>query len=312
MKDVLLIVGNGFSIDLYKKYTKKLNPSAPLSWEFKINQNPTPISWQDAFPKLNKFSNENLIKFKNDNFELFRKARLTGDEDLEVEARHFLSLAYTHHDQSIYVPRVWQWSRFIKKIYRRIHTAISFNYDTTLEQILYRGTSIICDEKIMIHGYHDELITVFKPHGCRRMDVDPRDVVMDGGVKYPINIQINRNDMRYALLPHELQLSPRKQSFCILPYENNIFQKHQWQNGIWELLKEKNSKIKHCVVIGHSYGDVDRPEIDAIINSLPGNATVHVCDPSPSNELIRFLDAKNMNYKLYTNRDKTPDAIDFI
>ncbi|OEZ81008.1 hypothetical protein JAB6_40430 [Janthinobacterium sp. HH104] len=302
MKNTLIIVGNGLSVDLCRKIFSTLNPSTPLSWNFIINQPPNGIKWQDAFPRLSSYAKENLLKIKND-FELFKTIRETQPAEYRTEARHFLALAYTHFDNEIFIPRIWKWNKFIKNNLDKIFQVISFNYDTVVERTIidnlrYHNQKV---KGFLLNSYgeDDRYLSVFKPHGCRMMEMHPNAIHTDFEITYPIKILLQENNVPLYILPRTQQLQPRKESFCILPFEENIFQEYQWQNDIWKTMINKYQNIEHCVIIGHSYAEVDRPEIDTIINSLPINAKIHICNPYPPLELELNLKKIGKNYAIY-------------
>ncbi|MYM21941.1 hypothetical protein GTP46_04660 [Duganella sp. FT135W] len=286
MNDVLLIVGNGLSIDLcrYGNFYAGINTSKPLNWNFNIKQESGDLKWQDAFPQFHAYVTKNLDSFSGDNFLLFREIIENGDVRLRVEARHFLALAFAHLDQQLIIWPKWKWFVFINENIQRISGAVSFNYDSTLEKAIYNtGIPLLC-----INGFHDKYLSIFKPHGCNRFDMGDNTIV--AGYGYPIRVLQEKNDTHsYKEVPADRTMHPRREAYTVLPHERNIFQDFSWQSHMWEEIKHRYAATKHCVVIGHSYGVVDRPEIDQIISALPLDAVVHYCNPGPCAELEAFV-----------------------
>lgn len=311
MRDILLIIGNGLSIDLYKSYFEKLNPSKPMDWDFHIDQDDKKISWQEAFPRFHMYFKENIVRLDGDYFKIFSEIKLRGDFKTQIEARHFLALAYTHHARATYIPRIWKWSKFIRSINPKIHTAISFNYDSCIEYVIGGGGGRKNhSQRIVLNSYEKNAICIFKPHGCRTMDMDPRAINL-GKMRYPLNNFAGDNDAPFIILDHERQNCARTQSYCILPYERNLYEDHQWQDKIWLNMKENHKEIKNCIIIGHSYGEVDRPEINRIVCSLPHEAKIHICDPLPSVDLEKYLQDQKRTYIIYRGKKETPPLLHF-
>jgi hypothetical protein len=292
MRDVLLVVGNGISIDLRCEFPQfhALNSSAPWEWDFMILQGANGIHWRDAFPEFSAYCDKNLESIKGDKFEIFRNIRLSGNTLLRLEARHFLALAFAFYDTQVNPPRSWKWSQLIEKFRGRIFELVSFNYDTNVERALLHSHSLYA-----LNGVHPEHPSVFKPHGCNQIEGAENGIVLqdENGnphFGYPLRALLEGNDFNsFQRLTYSRTMMPRKESYCILPHEENVFSHFQMQSALWEGIAERYSNVRRCLIIGHSYGAADKPEIDRIINSLPLEAVVHVCNPYPSAELIQFV-----------------------
>ncbi|MBW3496991.1 hypothetical protein [Janthinobacterium sp. NKUCC08_JDC] len=311
MKDILLIIGNGLAMDFHVTFKTPLHPSKPLTWDFSIEQEKNKISWQEAFPIFFRYVSDNLGRLNNDNFKLFEEIKLKKDCNLEVEARHFLALAYTYQDHSKNSPlawRKWRWSKFIRKEYHRINNVISFNYDTTIEELIHNkgGSLIPSNGHYRLNGYAEDVITIFKPHGCRTLDIADNIIKIGDMKKYPMSLFFLHTNAHEKQLSKDDQKRARVSSLCILPYEENLYQDFRTQSHMWENLKDRNTTIKYCVIIGHSYGDADKKEIDTILESLPKNAIAHVCDPNPNMALIEKLNILGIKNFTHTDKINTP------
>jgi len=282
-KDILLVVGNGISISIHKNYpiANQLNPSNPLSWNFKIEQNPS-IAWQDAFPKLNSYINK---MGKVDDFEIFRNIHSEeNDFELEVESRHFLALAYAYYSINTCVPHSWEWVKFLKKHSKSLLSVISFNYDLIAENALIKA-----GQNWNYGGYLESHIPILKPHGSCQLEVHPMAISM-GPQKYPLNNWLNLNDTPAYYLKREDYMKPRKEGLCILPHESNKYIEFQWQEAFWDNAAEKADIIEKCIIVGLSYHPVDRLEINRIIDLLKSDAVIHLCNPSHDPDLISYIE----------------------
>lgn len=293
-KNILLVVGNGITISLHKKYSiaNQLNPSNPLSWEFKIDQ-VSSITWQDAFPILNSYIGKNIANLNND-FEIFRNIHSKEmDGKLEIESRHFLALAYAYYSINTCVPNSWEWVKFLKKHSPSLLSIISFNYDLIAEKALIKA-----NQNIIYGEYKNGFIPVFKPHGSCNLESHPSFISMPDP-QYPLNIWMNCNNVPQYYLTPENYMKPRKEGYCILPHENNKYIDFQWQTPFWNGTKEKADVIEHCIIIGLSYHPADRLEINRIIELLNSDTVIHLCNPSHHPDLIKFIEISGKKLKLH-------------
>ncbi|MBA5603992.1 hypothetical protein H3H36_01265 [Duganella sp. FT3S] len=302
MGNLALIVGNGLSIDLRyeKKYFWKFNPSKPLSWDFYINQKSGKISWKEAFPKFFDYYQSNKEEADRDNFLLFRDIGKHDDYQLRIEARHFLALAFSYYDNHVFPSRFWKWPRFIQQYAPRISDIISFNYDTIVERAL---SMVVLG--YVLHSAHNHLPSVFKPHGCSRMDGTSKGILIEDEhgnphLGYPLKCWRESNDFdEFDYLEYSETMVPRRESYCVLPHERNIFKHFQTQKPIWNQMHSRLGAVQHCLIIGHSYGEVDRPEIDQILDLLPENTTIHICNPFPPVDLIEKVKSTAREYSVH-------------
>lgn len=312
MKDTLIVSGNGLSVDLCKFSYLKFNTSKPLSWNFSINQQGGPIPWEDAFPEMYDLYKNEIEENEKDNFIFFKKVREIGSDKVRYQSRLFLAFAYTYFCLSIRTVRIplnWKWSRFIRRNIERIDCLISFNYDDILERLISGKGREEQINRAKISLYHKEgYIKLFKPHGCHTMGFPPGIIDFDIEHKYPSDSVFLENNVACVQIPRHLLMRPRRESFCILPHENNVFDEFQWQRKVWQGMGESHSKIRHCLIVGHSYGHVDRPEINKIISTLPKSAIVHICNPYPDVDLIK--NSSDNGNRVIIHKDLAPYELD--
>ena len=136
MKDIVVVVGNGFSIDLCKTYFPEINTSRPLDRNYIIEQNPA-IMARAAFPLVFQAWGNFQLK-SSDQFDFFRDIKSRNLMEIEVEARHLLAMCYSDISRRLHAPAQWRWTNFFRSIAHRLRAAISFNYDRVLEGIFSR------------------------------------------------------------------------------------------------------------------------------------------------------------------------------
>ncbi len=256
-----------------------------------------------AFPQLFSAWEEFSANGGNDQFEFFREIKRksitinnTNAFQTEVEARHFLALAYSDVSLKIKPHPSWDWARFLKEEGARLKLAISFNYDRILENSLS-----LANIQFSRNSVESGKVVLFKPHGSCEMDCNPSCISMPN-LGYPLQNWLNANDYAAHYLSSELMMQPRQEAFAILPHEENLYRDFQWQNGIWKHLVEHLAGVKHCLLVGHSYGPADRSEINQIIESLPKGTTIYHCNKSdPNTDLLKAAESRGRRLLHFEN-----------
>lgn len=292
MKDMALVVGNGLSISLCQSLRSSINTSLPLDLNFVVRQK-TPTFAKGAFPQLFEAWKGFSAQGKTDHFDFFRliKRESAASTDLgaefqtEVEARHFLALAYSHVSLQLKPTSSWDWARFFKEEAKRLKIAISFNYDRILENSLS-----LANIQFATNSVESGKTILFKPHGSCEMDCNPQAISVPN-LGYPLMNWLNRNNYEAFYLGSSNLMQPRQEAFTILPHEKNLYQEFQWQKGIWKNLAAHLAGVKHCLLVGHSYGEADQSEINRIIENLPAGATIYHCNRRRASEdLLRKVE----------------------
>lgn len=273
MKDIVVVVGNGFSIDLCKNYFPEIDTATPLNRNYIIDQNPA-IMARAAFPRV--FQAWEDFRFNGGGqFDFFREIKCRGEMELEVEARHLLAMCYSDISRRLYIPVRWKWAQFFKSIAHRLRAAISFNYDRVLEGV-FSSVGVQYSQNELVSN----CIPLLKPHGSCNMDCHPM-AISGLSAEYPLLNFLNSNDYQQFLVDARRLMQPRLEAFCILPHEENLYKEFQWQGGIWSSMRSNFGPVEHCILIGHSYGPADQPEIDEIVSKLACGAVLHLCNPYP-------------------------------
>lgn len=281
MGKICMLVGNGFTIDFSEKIG--LNPSKPLS-HFNHNR----ISYQHFLPKLPAIKDELLpLAEKQDNDytaieEFMGSPAYNWDRDCQL--RRFLSLSYAclqmqleHHNIS-----QWYWTDWFRENHQDIGMFVSFNYDLLLEKTLtvagvsyYRTGSTESKKGIPI----------VKPHGSIDFDIDS---------SYPSNERWEettalRDKGEVQTVPKSQWLQPRFEADIIPPHKENYQRSLRWvQEGIYTF-KEHAHDFRTFIIVGHSYNDADKQEIDQYLENLRPATNVYVIDPEPNEALLRKI-----------------------
>lgn len=312
--DIALIIGNGFSIGFNKfhKMSKYDDTQNPTKWP--VMEKGSKNLLIDALPRMKQFFSQWP---ELDDFDIFKKAvgiydstkpgtlyfdRVKGVEKDEVlltedflkdiiplECRHFLCLAFSAYslDTKIKMQKAWPWYAWLRAHRSRISTICSYNYDLIIEQALQRmGRSYFNESGVFKFG----AIPLYKPHGSCQYE----SIGISMPVAYPLNSYINDFDSQIKELREDQYLMPRIVPFCVIPNQLNIYSHFGAMTIQEKIFNKKLNSVKYCVIIGHSYSDADKPEIDIALSQLPNGATVIIANPHPPEDLIQKVLSMNL------------------
>ena len=294
---IVLVVGNGFSMSFgcHTDLMKKWDTQAFLNWDIK-----SPTSDQlliELLPNLNalKLSLDAENDFKI--FEYLQDAsyceKIGIDQDqCFIEARHYLTIAFSHLtvEQNRQFDIEWSWYKWLQKHRDNIVGALSLNYDLLLEQCLM-GLKLPFDS-CQVNG-HGNGIILSKPHGS----VDFEILGIQCPVDYPLRGRIDLNNTPIYRLNSDKLLYPRTQPLCIVPNENNKYLDFQWVTNANRKFQTDLSECTHCLIVGISYFECDRPEIDEILSKVPSSCEIIVANPNPPEDMLTKL--KGRPYTLW-------------
>lgn len=280
---IALIIGNGFSMSYsyYANLGEQWDTQKPLSWKI-----PCPTTQQpflSSLPRLTKVIEEASEELSD--FEIFKKTLSYPDFTTTLEARHYLTIAFSNYAllqaSSLDGHSDWSWYRWLKEHKSNIIGALSLNYDLLLENILKKEGVEFFSFQENHHGYGIPLV---KPHGS--VDFDISSQAISYTPTYPLRNFVDLNNTPITRLESKDLLFPRRQALCIVPNEANKYADYQWVKPANEVLKNTLKECTHCLFIGISYFECDRPEIDSIIDSLPDSTQVIIANPSPPIEMV--------------------------
>ena len=289
MNRILLIVGNGLSIDLWKYLRLNIDPSSPFSFE-------VPDPFDNAKKLLETLTRvRNLIKShpKLSNFDIIQgfvsNYQRTDQEHqwIHGELRQYLSLAYSYANNNLlhHWKKGWKWEQWLGKHHGRIAGIVSFNYDLTLEAVLEQSSfkyyRIGSKEEDGIIG-----IPIFKPHGSCDFDLNSRAINMPLQSRLRnltfLNDYINNGRGRIEIVPKKKLLEPRTESDIVLPFESSPQTQLTWVRQGYETLNKIAKTVDSCIIAGVSYQPCDRLEINSIVDAVPITAMIQLVDPMPN------------------------------
>ena len=219
-------------------------------------------------------------------------SKYTKAIEQDVQLRRFIAMAYSvlQLDIDKYDIADWKWTSWLAANLPKLSVAVSLNYDLNLENAL-TNSGAIC-----YRVGTNELqkgVPVIKPHGS--IDFDLPDSVININ---PWSLSASLNDAQYVqVIPKSKWLSPRMEADIIVPSLHNIQLHLSWVEKMYAQYAESAKEIDTLVIIGCSYWDVDRPEIDLFLNKLKKRTKIFVIDPSPSIDLKKKIQALGLSYR---------------
>lgn len=293
--EMLLLVGNGLSMDLRQQFPEHLaewHTGRPLSWELVHPELNRPL--KELFPA----AYDALVGYAGTDFE--RMTKLLEDEDSEskcpvVELRHYLVMAFSMYQRAVdQLPlSQWQWWQFIRGNRDRISGIVSFNYDLVVERLAARAGIRLFTEGVPddCPALFDELrphkALLWKPHGSLDYRPTKNSIVMPS--TYPLMNWAFDNDLPLERFPSPEWTVPRIEADVVVPTESSRYRHFQWVVPGEQVVRAQGRRWGVCVIVGISYAPCDREEIDIVLTSLPQGAQVVVVDPSPSADLLQRL-----------------------
>lgn len=300
MRNILLIVGNGLSMDLRKWASPLLeewNPQYPLRWG--VN---TPGNSEVPFLESLPLFKEVITSLRQENpdisdFNIFKRglqlakgnsSQLFNRLLLSAEMEHFLAVAYSHFQLEVDRINVnsWPWLNWFDTYAKNIQGIVSFNYDLILESALRQsGVSV------RRFGVNSELsgVPMLKPHGS----IDYRTEGISVPMRYPLKSVFPKNNSPLKVLEKNELLTPRPDVNIVLPNQYSPQINLPWVKPGYDWVRSVGPKFTHCIIVGLSHWDCDRPEIDYLLNSLTSQAKLIVANPTPSPYLISMLKKKS-------------------
>lgn len=293
---IALIVGNGFSMSFghFSGLAKDWNTQEPLSWPIPCpSQN---HSFLESLPRLKSIHEKHIDE---PDFDVFAK---TIDKKLcesyepdpfvvALEARHYLTIAFSHYANEQIAKleqcKDWPWYNWIKFHKENVMCAFSLNYDLLLESVFDEVSVQYFSLQVNHHGHGIPLV---KPHGSVNFEIHPNSISYKP--TYPLTSFVDLNNTPIIRLESDNLIYPRYQPLCIVPNESNKYSKYQWVKPANDWFNSEIENCTHCIFIGISYFECDRPELDAILDSIPANAEIIVANPHPPDEFMEKLNGR--------------------
>jgi len=293
---IALIVGNGLSMSFghYSGLVREWNSQEPLSWPIQC-----PSQKHNFLDSLHRLKSLHEKHIADPDFDVFAKtldSALCESYGLDtrkttLEARHFLTIAFSYYSNEqiakLGANKDWSWYRWIKFHSDNVVCAFSLNYDLLLESIFDDLSLQYYSLQVNHHGFGIPLV---KPHGSVDFEIHPNCISYNP--TYPLTNFVDLNNTPIIRLESDKLICPRSQPLCIVPNESNKYSKYQWVEPANQWFSEEIAKCTHCIFIGISYFECDRPELDAILSSIPVEAEIVVANPHPPLELMEKLQGR--------------------
>jgi hypothetical protein len=295
---ICLLVGNGFSKDLVRNLNLQTDPSSPLT----SFNNPN-INFDKFIEKLPLVKNE-LLPLLNDGIKDFdainiylENAKIEGEEAFnrkECQLRRFLALAFSEFQVDIEKHNFsnWKWLSWLKKHNKNMVCMISFNYDLILEKAIKQS-----EKKFRRVGVREEKmgIPIIKPHGSIDFEIPHHNLKLDDETIWSTTFtgkQFFQDGKGYIeAVPYENWFKPRLQPDLIPPSQYNYNKHLDWVKDGFSTFEQvaSNGGVDTFVIVGHSYSEVDREEIEDYIKCLTKRSEFYIVNPNNKCENVQQL-----------------------
>ena len=316
-KNICLLVGNGFIIDLIRSMELgDIDSSKPLS-NFCCDE----IDYSgfiDIMPDIRDGLLSIRENYANDfeaiDYFISTYARKLNqgfhfDELAYCNIRRFLALAYSQFYLEL-LSRIdkrkfenWKWNQWINGYGKNLSVCISFNYDLFLEKLLHES-GFRYGRIGTIEDDIPDSISILKPHGS--IDFDMKSGI---GGQWDCTTAFRGNQVRHLgdryaqlnVLPETAWLSCRMQADIIPPLQNNDNAELDWVQEIGRYFRNIASDIDAFIISGFSYSSADRPEVNAFIDACSGHGPIDFFIVNPArdsddiNQLIQYIQGQGHN-----------------
>jgi hypothetical protein len=172
--------------------------------------------------------------------------------------------------------------------------AISFNYNLVLENALK------CSNISFSRIGTDEIpsgVSIYKPHGSIDFDLSWISIPIES--RWTSSIIKGNDGGIVTVIPKENFHHPRVQADIVPPSVHNINLNLRGVNGLFSNFTEQASFLDKFLIVGSSYWEVDRPEINFFLERLPKKAIVYIMNPEPNEALIEKIESLGLSWKKF-------------
>lgn len=329
MKNLFIILGNGFSID----FLNHLTSSTPVANELSLSnlfENGELVPWPGddtpgflsykhcpylwtlgARPNLNPTETINLIE------NIITCANTLNKQSRSVESIYmnaykelvtYLKALFIYYDKKINVPNVdlssWGWNKFLVKAHNdpsieKIHI-VTLNYDIWLERILKKNAI-----PFTVSNFQNtnEKIMIYKPHGSISFAHNTSKVKDVFKIDYGQDI-LDGQISEFSIKEEELSVL-NSINAMIPPAGDSSRLDFKWANEIRESILSVAKELceaDELIICGTSYWHVDRLEIDNILTSIDANISdVKIVNPYSPDVFNAVITTLFTNVKFFKN-----------
>lgn len=332
MKNLILILGNGLTMDLLT-HLKDEKPNIDLSNLFSkgdtvlwpdgsrergfLSYKHCPSLWNlGARPNMDKQAANDLIEDIITCANMISSANTHPQEDNIYLTAYYELVAYLKHLFIQYNEQVsdkdlnddtiteWGWLKLIQKAnesheYKKI-IIITYNYDIFLERLLH-----LRDISFSVGGLENdtEKIVLLKPHGSISF---AHNSVGDSST---FGIRKNTDMYEASLSDFSVKYDHLSDNYLvnalIPPAGDSSRLTYKWANDLRELIDKYIASISEddkCVISGLSYWHVDRKEIDILLAKISEkNIDTYMVNPHPPKALSAVLTCVLPKHITYTS-----------
>ncbi|MFJ7512574.1 hypothetical protein ACIQW7_24460 [Peribacillus simplex] len=291
-----LLVGNGFTLDFVRQYG--LDSSFPLKNFYSMD-----INYSDFIDYLPTIKDELLGQDLND-FGCISKyaSKYKVGSFEESQLRRFLAMSYSLFQLKVnqYDMSDWKWVKWLRQNKNELACAISFNYDVLLENAL--NSAELSYSRVGTNE-SSRKVHVLKPHGS--IDFDVTQIAIEPPTsRWGVTTTLNNVPNVEVIQKSEWNL-PRVEADIIPPSMENYQLHLQWVDSMYRCYESISNQLNALVIVGSSYWDVDRKEIDFFLEKLPNTAKVYIMNPTPSEPLIEKIESLGLSW-INFNFDELP------
>lgn len=335
-KDVLIVLGNGISIDLVKKLKKEEHIDLSNLFMFGdrvpwpgnnepgfLSQHRCPSLWElGARPGINKEKAckiiEDVITCANVSASSENPSIERDSNNIYINAYHelvlFLRYLFIYYNSEIakedlmeLVNAKWGWSELFNNLNNSAKvksvTIITYNYDILLERVLE-----VLNINYQMVGFDEKnecKFKILKPHGSISFRTDKLSDKQTFGIKY--NRDSIGGELQELIVDLDVGFDKISKLNTMIPPSGEADRyKKSWSSVLREKSKEYAKKLMDDDDVffgGISYCNVDRREIDGIITSLNVNVNVKIVNPNSESTLGAVISSVFGNYIHYTKSE---------
>jgi hypothetical protein len=334
MKNVMILLGNGFTISFLSAFSEEQKHDISVSNLFKNGEDvPWPGDDKTGFlsykhcpnlwllgarPYLTDMDSLNLIEDVITCANIFSGKKKPSDSiyfKAYKELVEYLSALFIYYDSKIEVIRQkwidknkWNWLKYFQELSNsedvaKVHI-VTFNYDIWLERLL---KAIRVEFNIVgFENKEEAKFQIYKPHGSisfqskQRRGQELYSIDYSGDI---IKVESSLFEVKYK------GLSALNYQTAIIPPagDSSRMANYIWANDIRAKTVEMAKSLTEndeLIISGISYWHVDRLEIDTILTNVVSDiSTVRVINPNPPRTLNAVLVAlfKNVIFDTHCN-----------
>lgn len=328
MKDLFIILGNGFSIDLLNHLKEQESKASEISLS-NLFENGELVPWPGddtpgflsykhcpnlwtigARPNLDATNSLNLIE------NIITCANALNNQTRNIDSIYiraykelvtYLKALFIFYDNKINVPNInlasWGWNKYLVNIaldpeINKIHI-VTLNYDIWLERILTKNNIDFSISSLE----DDKKVIIYKPHGSISFSHSSKKVKDVFEVDY--NQDILDGKLSEFSIEYENLTALNSIHAMVPPAGDSNRLDFKWASEIRKSIVDVSEKLEdsdELIICGTSYWHVDRQEIDRILTSISTDISdVKIINPYSPEVFNAVITTLFTNVKFFKN-----------